>query len=91
LDSEAAFNRNRTTAYILRGGVYLSGALIIAGLALRSDPLIRAGIFSLIAAPLVNVCFLGFFYAARSKWRWTAAAALILATIALSAYLGISH
>ncbi len=80
---------NILIAGVLRAGVYISGAFIAVGLALGMDEVIRAGIFILIAAPLIVVGILGIRFAMERKWRWTGTAVLILAAIAASAILGI--
>jgi len=71
--------------------VYISGALVGAGLVSGSDQIIRAGISVLITTPLLNVAILGGGYALEKRWRWAATSLLILAAIAISAALGIRH
>ncbi len=78
---------NRLIFYVLRGGVLVAAALIVAGLALAavggalSDAALRLGILLLILTPVARV-FLSIFYFAKEKDRAyvaiTAAVFLIL-------------
>ncbi|PCI36346.1 MAG: hypothetical protein COB53_09935 [Elusimicrobia bacterium] len=81
----------RVTAYALRGGVFVSGALVAFGLVTDTQSIIRVGIMVLIATPLVRVAILGAGFALEGRWRWTATSIFVLAAVGFSALLGIHH
>lgn len=78
-------------ARLLRWGVYASGALLVAGLALGSAGMVRAGIAVLVATPVLRVLVLTAGYARAGEWRFAAAGAAVLAMLALSLALGRAH
>lgn len=85
---------SRTAAYAARTlnlGVYASGALVALGLATGADTVVKAGIFILIATPLLRVAIVGLGYAVEGRWRWAGVSALVLAAVALGAALGARH
>lgn len=79
----------------LSAGVWVSGALVLAGLGLaaagapaRGGRTILSGILVLIATPLLSVLVLGVRYAVRGERRWSFLCAGLLLLVLSSAWLG---
>lgn len=80
----------RLIHYALAGGVWLSAALLIAGLTLGQEPWLKAGLFTLLCTPVLRVLILAGNYLQRRQWGFFLVSACVLAMMAFGARLG-SH
>lgn len=82
---------NARIAALLRGGVLVSGALLVLGLAAGSTPVLRAGLLTLMCTPLARVAALAALYARRRDWPFFWISAGVLALLGVGVLLGSKH
>lgn len=90
MSAEATPTLERRISTLLRGGTWLSSAVIAIGLVLPSGGrVVSAGLALLVALPVVRVAVMLVEFVRRRDGRMVVIAALVLAVIALGLFAGV--
>lgn len=84
---------NRSTAVMLRAGIYIGLAISLVGLVLsmmdRGDGVLWLGILVLILSPFLGVIVTTVSLVIQKDWRWAAVAVVLICITATGALLSI--
>ena len=79
----------RAIELILTAGVFVSGALLLAGLATGREPLLRAGVIMLVATPVARVFVLTLGLFQRRDWFFGVLSLAVLGVLLSGAWLAL--
>ncbi len=80
-------NLDHVVEAVLSVGLLVSAALLVAGLGLGRDPLLRLGVMLLIATPVVRVVVVTFGLLLKRDWLFSAVSLWILSVLLWSLWL----
>lgn len=74
----------RAAAIFLRGAVALSVAILAAGVVLRADGVLRAGIMTIVLTPLALLLIVGYRFTRERDWSFAAISIGVLFLLGVS-------
>jgi uncharacterized membrane protein len=89
--SSATSALDRTIEVVLMGGLAVSAALLVAGLALDRTVLLRWGILVLMATPVVRAVVVAVEMLRERDWLFAAVSLWILAVLGSSVYVAVGR